>query len=410
MNIRVSDIAGYLNTTFEGDDILITGISSIFNIKSNTLCFVKNKQNVYCNKPFLLLAPKGYKNSANNSIILVDNPRLSYAKVVSNFLAEKEEVEDHKTAMIHSTATIGKGSCIGVYSSIGKNVKIGNNTIIKNNVHIICDKPLTSKVEDAVALEKLVHKNKIVFALTHNYSGYPMLREAKKLVEKNKIGKIKVINVEYPQGYTVAVKKKDEKNILKWRLDKNMCGPSMILAEIGTHAYHLMRYVTGLEVKEVSAEVNSLSDEISVDDNAFMIVRMNNKARGSIWVSSAATGGENGLKIRAYGTKGAVEWLQDEPNILKFTELNSSTQIITRASDAVSDLSIQSSRVAAGHPEGFFEAFANIYTEFADSIQANLKKNKKKLVHPSVNDGVMGIKFIFAAKKSSNLNSKWIKI
>ena len=298
---------------------------------------------------------------------------------------------------------------IGIMTPSGDHYKIAKE-FIKNNVHIICDKPLTSKVEDAVALEKLVHKTKIVFALTHNYSGYPMLREAKKLVEKNKIGKIKVINVEYPQGYTVAVKKKDEKSTLKWRLDKNMCGPSMILAEIGTHAYHLMRYVTGLEVNEVSAEVNSLSDEISVDDNAFMTVRMNNKARGSIWVSSAATGGENGLKIRVYGTNGAVEWLQDDPNILKFTELNSSTKIITRASNSVSDLSIQSSRVAAGHPEGFFEAFANIYTEFADSIQNNLKKNKKKLVHPTVNDGVMGIKFIFAAKKSSNLNSKWIKI
>ena len=298
---------------------------------------------------------------------------------------------------------------IGIMTPSGDHYKIAKE-FIKKNVHIICDKPLTSTVEDAVALEKLVYKTKIVFALTHNYSSYPMLREAKKLVEKNKIGIIKLINVEYPQGYTVAVKKKDEKSTLKWRLDKNMCGPSMILAEIGTHAYHLMRYVTGLEVKEVSAEVNSLSDEISVDDNAFMTVRMNNKARGSIWVSSAATGGENGLKIRVYGTKGAVEWLQDDPNILKFTELNSSTQIITRASDAVSDLSIQSSRVAAGHPEGFFEAFANIYTEFADSIQANLKKNKIKLVHPSVNDGVMGIKFIFAAKKSSNLNSKWIKI
>ena len=298
---------------------------------------------------------------------------------------------------------------IGIMTPSGDHYKIAKE-FIKNNVHIICDKPLTSKVEDAVALEKLVHKTKIVFALTHNYSGYPMLREAKKLVEKNKIGKIKVINVEYPQGYTVAVKKKDEKSTLKWRLDKNMCGPSMILAEIGTHAYHLMRYVTGLEVNEVSAEVNSLSDEISVDDNAFMTVRMNNKARGSIWVSSAATGGENGLKIRVYGTNGAVEWLQDDPNILKFTELNSSTKFITRASNSVSDLSIQSSRVAAGHPEGFFEAFANIYTEFADSIQNNLKKNKKKLVHPTVNDGVMGIKFIFAAKKSSNLNSKWIKI
>ena len=298
---------------------------------------------------------------------------------------------------------------IGIMTPSGDHYKIAKE-FIKKKIHIICDKPLTAKIEDAIALEKIVKKSNIIFALTHNYSAYPMLREAKELLSKNKIGKIKVINVEYPQGYTVAVKKKDEKSTLKWRLDKNMCGPSMILAEIGTHAYHLMRYVTGLEVKEVSAEVNSLSDEISVDDNAFMIVRMNNKARGSIWVSSAATGGENGLKIRVYGTKGAVEWLQDDPNILKFTELNSSTQIITRASDAVSDLSIQSSRVAAGHPEGFFEAFANIYTEFADSIQANLKKNNKKLVHPTVNDGVMGIKFIFAAKKSSNLNSKWIKI
>lgn len=316
---------------------------------------------------------------------------------------------DYKTMAKNESVRPDGVQAIGIMTPSGDHYKIAKE-FIKKNVHIICDKPLTSTVEDAVALEKLVYKTKIVFALTHNYSSYPMLREAKKLVEKNKIGIIKLINVEYPQGYTVAVKKKDEKSTLKWRLDKNMCGPSMILAEIGTHAYHLMRYVTGLEVKEVSAEVNSLSDEISVDDNAFMTVRMNNKARGLIWVSSAATGGENGLKIRVYGTKGAVEWLQDDPNILKFTELNSSTQIITRASDAVSDLSIQSSRVAAGHPEGFFEAFANIYTEFADSIQANLKKNKIKLVHPSVNDGVMGIKFIFAAKKSSNLNSKWIKI
>ena len=316
---------------------------------------------------------------------------------------------DYKVMAKKESARSDGLQALGIMTPSGDHYKIAKE-FIKNKVHIICDKPLTAKVEDAVALENLVIKNKIVFALTHNYSGYPMLREAKKLIEKNKIGKIKVINVEYPQGYTVAVKKKDEKSTLKWRLDKNLCGPSMILAEIGTHAYHLMRYVTGLEVKEVSAEVNSLSDEISVDDNAFMIVRLNNNARGSIWVSSAATGGENGLKIRVYGTKGAVEWLQDDPNILKFTKLNSSTQIITRASDAVSDLSIQSSRVAAGHPEGFFEAFANIYTEFADSIQNATPKNKKVTVHPTVNDGVMGIKFIFAAKKSSNLNSKWIKI
>jgi len=316
---------------------------------------------------------------------------------------------DYKTMAKKESERSDGVEAIGIMTPSGDHYKIAKE-FIKNNIHIICDKPLTANVKDAIALEKLVNKKNIVFALTHNYSAYPMLREAKELVTKNKIGKIKVINVEYPQGYTVAVKKKDEKNTLKWRLDKEMCGPSMILAEIGTHAYHLMRYVTGLEVKEVSAEVNSLSDEISVDDNAFMIVRMNNKARGSIWVSSAATGGENGLKIRVYGTKGAVEWLQDDPNILKYTELDKSTKIITRASNAVSNLSIKSSRVAAGHPEGFFEAFANIYTEFAYAIQNNNKKNNSKLVHPTVNDGVKGIKFISAAKKSSNQNSKWIKI
>ena len=316
---------------------------------------------------------------------------------------------DYKTMAKKESERSDGVEAIGIMTPSGDHYKIAKE-FIKSNIHIICDKPLTANVKDAIALEKLVNKKNIVFALTHNYSAYPMLREAKELVTKNKIGKIKVINVEYPQGYTVAVKKKDEKSTLKWRLDKEMCGPSMILAEIGTHAYHLMRYVTGLEVKEVSAEVNSLSDEISVDDNAFMVVRMNNKARGSIWVSSAATGGENGLKIRVYGTKGAVEWLQDDPNILKYTELDKSTKIITRASNAVSNLSIKSSRVAAGHPEGFFEAFANIYTEFAYAIQNNKKKNNSKLVHPTVNDGVKGIKFISAAKKSSNQNSKWIKI
>ena len=295
---------------------------------------------------------------------------------------------------------------LGIMTPSGDHYKIAK-LFIKNKIHIICDKPLTATVEDAIKLQKLVKKNKIVFALTHNYSAYPMLREAKNLVEKGKLGKVLLINVEYPQGYTVGIKKKDEKSTLKWRLDKKMCGPSMILAEIGTHSYHLLRYVTNLEVKEISAEVNSLSPEISVDDNAFLILRMNNKARASIWVSSAATGGENGLKIRVYGTKGAVEWFQDEPNHLKFTELNKSAKIITRASNDVSDFSLKSSRLAAGHPEGFFEAFSNIYTEFADCILSNKKTNH---TFPNIEDGVKGIKFIFAAKKSSNNNSKWEKI
>ena len=298
---------------------------------------------------------------------------------------------------------------LGIMTPSGDHYKIAK-AFIENKVHIISDKPLTATVDEAIKLEKIVKKHKIVFALTHNYSAYPMLREVKSIIEKEKIGKVMLINVEYPQGYTVGIKKKEEASILKWRLDKNMSGPSMILSETGTHAYHLIRYVTNLEVKEVAAEVNSLSSELTVDDNAFLLLRMNNNSRGSIWVSSAATGGENGLKIRVYGNKGSVEWYQDDPNHLKFTELGEPTKIITRASKTVSNLSLQSSRVAAGHPEGFFEAFANIYTEFAYSIQKRKKNAKFNYVHPTINDGVKGIKFIFAAKKSSDQNSKWIKL
>ncbi len=298
---------------------------------------------------------------------------------------------------------------LGIMTPSGDHYKIAK-PFIEKKIHIISDKPLTATLEDAIKLEKLIKKHKVVFALTHNYSAYPMLREAKSIIENGMIGKVMLFNVEYPQGYTVGISKKNESTILKWRLDKKLCGPSMILAEIGTHAYHLLRYVTNLEVKEISAEVNSLSPELSVDDNAFMVLRMKNNARGSIWVSSAATGGENGLKIRVYGNKGSVEWFQDDPNNLKFVELNKPTKIITRASNFVSDLSMKSSRLVAGHPEGFFEAFANIYTEFANSIYDYNKNKKFKYTHPSIEDGVKGIKFIFAAKKSSKQNSKWIKI
>ena len=297
---------------------------------------------------------------------------------------------------------------LGIMTPSGDHLNIAK-PFIKKGIHIICDKPLTATVSDAEVLKKLVHKNKVIFALTHNYSAYPMLREAKKIVTSGKLGKVNLINVEYPQGYTAGIKKKDERKTLKWRLDKKISGPSMILSEIGTHAYHLLRYVTELEVKELAAEVSTLSKELTVDDNAFVLLRLNNNARGAIWVSSAATGGENGLKIRVYGTKGAVEWFQDDPNNLKFTELDKPTKIITRASKGVSNFSLTSSRLAAGHPEGFFEAFANIYTEFADIINMQSKKNIVPS-YPSIDDGVKGIKFIFAAKKSSKLNSKWIKI
>ena len=323
---------------------------------------------------------------------------------------DKERCYDSYEKMAYLESKREDGiQALGIMTPSGDHLKIAK-PFIKKGIHIICDKPLTANISDAEKLKKLVFKNKIVFALTHNYSAYPMLREAKKIVSSGKIGKINLVNVEYPQGYTAGIKKKDEKETLKWRLDKKISGPSMILSEIGTHAYHLLRYVTELEVRELAAEVNTLSKELTVDDNAFVLLRLNNNARGSIWVSSAATGGENGLKIRVYGTKGAVEWFQDDPNNLKYTELHKPIKIITRASKGVSNFSLSSSRLAAGHPEGFFEAFANIYTEFAEMIHRQSENKKLIPSYPTIDDGVKGIKFIFAAKRSSKLNSKWIKI
>ena len=298
---------------------------------------------------------------------------------------------------------------IGIMTPSGDHYSIAE-AFINNKVHVICDKPLTSTLEEAYKLKALIKEKNIIFALTHNYSAYPMLREAKELVQDGKVGNIRLINIEYPQGYTAGLKSVDEKSSLKWRLDSQSVGPSMILSEIGTHAHHLLRYVTNLEIDEISAEVKSLSSEISVDDNAFIILRMSNSARGMIWVSSAATGGENGLRIRVFGSKGAIDWFQDEPNSLKYTPLNEPTRIYTRGSAYLSDLSIKSSRVAAGHPEGFFEAFANIYTEFAEAIIAKKNQLEFKPTFPTIEDGVRGIEFIFAAKESSNKNSNWIKL
>ena len=336
------------------------------------------------------------------------NPEKSKQFAMSLGIDSSRVYSDYKEMAEKENKREDSVEAVGIMTPSGDHYSVAE-PFINNKVHIICDKPLTATIEEAHKLQHIVKKNNIIFALTHNYSAYPMLREAKSIVENGKIGEVRLINVEYPQGYTAGIKEEEEELTLKWRLDPSKCGPSMILSEIGTHAHHLLRYVTNLEVNEVSAEVNSLSPAITVDDNAFLMLRMSNQARGMIWLSSAATGGENGLRIRVFGSKGAIDWFQDDPNIVKFTEINKPLKIITRGSDNVSNFSYQSSRIAAGHPEGFFEAFANIYTEFAEAIVAKKNNIKHPITFPTIEEGIKGINFIFAAKESSNNNSNWIK-
>ena len=273
--------------------------------------------------------------------------------------------------------------------------------------NVICDKPLTESIKQATKLKLLAKKKNLPFCVTYNYSGYPLVREAKELIKKGKIGKIININVEYLQGHIVGLNKKNIKKNLNWR-SINSCG-SLVLSEIGTHAFHMAEFVSGLKIEKVYADIESNFVK-NVDDNANVLLKFSKNAQGLIWVSFSTVGGESGLKFRINGTRGVIEWLQDNPNEMKMSLHNKPLQIITRGSKFVGKKSLLTTRISKGHPEGYFEAFANIYTDFANYIE----KHKSQFIFesetfPTIEDGIRGLKFIQSSKKSSK-TKKWQKI
>jgi predicted dehydrogenase len=285
---------------------------------------------------------------------------------------------------------------------------------IEKNIHIICDKPMTTNLEDAKKLYELIKKKKILFCLTHNYTGYPMVRQARQMILDRQIGDVHMVNVEYPQGSLPAMDPKFAKELLGWRAIENDqgVGLSTVVSDLATHTFHIAQYVSSLKVVKISADVSKNVKSIGVDDNVHAMLRFENKATGLLWSSFAATGGEHGLRVRVFGSKGAIDWIQDQPNQLSFFSLDGPTQTFTRASKWVSKFSMENSRVAAGHPEGFFEAFANLYTDLADAINNNSDFNviNEKKVFPNAEDGLEGLKFVYAVKKSSNNNGEWTEL
>ncbi len=279
---------------------------------------------------------------------------------------------------------------------------------IDKNIHIISDKPFSGNLEQAKKLIKKIKSNKkIKYALTHNYSAYPMIREAKVLVEKGKLGKIENINVEYIQDWTSGevLNSKNSKKLLKWKLNKNIVGSSAVLNEIGSHAYHLAMYISGLKASKLFADIKQVSKKIKMDSNAQVIIDFENGAKGLFWTSVMARGGIYGLKIRVFGTKGSIEWVQNDPGYLKFNPSKGATRILERGfHDA--KLSKNFSRIKYGHPEGYLDAFANIYKEFASAIK---NKSKKKYFYPNAEEGFETAKFINACKISSK-KKRWVKI
>ena len=276
---------------------------------------------------------------------------------------------------------------------------------LEAGIHVICDKPLTSTLEDARALAAIKPKKGAKFLLTHNYTGYPLMRQARDLVKSGAMGKIRVVQVEYPQEWlTQAVSNKQA----DWRTDPKRSGAGGAIGDIGTHAYNLARFVTGLKTEAISADLTSFVKGRKLDDNVNIMLRFAGGARGMLWASQVAVGCENGLQLRVYGEKAGLEWRQDNPNYMWFTEFGKPKQLLTRGGSISGDVAPSMNvRIPGGHPEGYLEAFATLYAQFAEVIRGNGKPYAGLL--PTLEDGVEGMTFIAAAVKSSTEDSRWVK-
>ena len=270
-------------------------------------------------------------------------------------------------------------------------------------IHVICDKPLAATVEDAKAIENAVSKSTARFFLTHNYTGYPLIRQAREMVANGDLGNVRIIQAEYAQDWLTEAVDSSNKQA-DWRTDPARAGAGCI-GDIGTHAFNIATFVTGMVPNELSAELSSFVSGRQVDDNAFIRMRYQNGARGTIWSSQVAVGCENGLKLRVYGDKGGLEWNQENPNQMTFARFGEPKQIITRGGAGLGSGAGRWTRIPPGHPEGYLEGFANLYNDIADIISG---KNDNGLV-PDLSAGLDGMWFIASCIDSSNTNGSWIK-
>lgn len=279
---------------------------------------------------------------------------------------------------------------------------------LEAGIDVICDKPVTRTLEEALELEQLVKKSGCFFALTHNYSAYPLVRYARELVEQGKLGKVRVVQVEYPQEWLTEAAADDNKQA-SWRTDPARSGLAGCLGDIGTHAFQLARFITQQKLSAVSADLTSFVDGRLVDDNVHALLRFDGGAKGMLWSSQVAPGCENGLRIRIYGEKAGIEWAQENPNELWFGELNKPRQRITRRGDIGSEIAARGMRTPGGHPEGYLEGFANLYKDIADILVARQQGESHFLQNwvPNIDTGVEGMRFIQAVLTSSQRDGVW---
>ena len=286
-------------------------------------------------------------------------------------------------------------------------------TFLEAGFNVICDKPMTRTLEEARALRDIVDETGQIFCLTHNYTGYPMVKEARRMVKDGEIGRILKIVAEYPQGYAVGdVEGDGQGQISNWRSDPKIAGSSNCMGDIGTHAHNLVRYITDLEIEEMCSELTAFIPGRELDDDGNNLIRFEGGAKGIIYASQISNGDENALNIRVYGTKASLEWHQEDPNELIVKYANAPRKIYRRGNDYLGEAAQNNSRTPFAHPEGFIEAFANVYLAAAQAIADKIDGNtppEQGYDFPDATDGIAGLAFIETAVKSSGSDEKWLK-
>jgi predicted dehydrogenase len=283
----------------------------------------------------------------------------------------------------------------------------------ERGIHVICDKPLTHRLEDALELAGVVRQAGIVFGLTHNYTGHPMVRQAREMIAAGEIGALRVVQVEYAQDWLTTRLEASGQKQAGWRTDPARSGAAGSVGDIGTHAFNLAEFVTGMECESLAAELTAFVPGRALDDNAQMLLRFGGGARGMLWSSQVAPGNENGLRLRVYGEKGGLEWEQEQPNQLLHAPYGAPPRLLSRAGPGALPVASHASRIPAGHPEGYLEAFAQLYRDLAEQITARIEGRQPDpacLLVPGLEAGLRGMRFISAAVESSRNNAAWTAI
>jgi predicted dehydrogenase len=281
---------------------------------------------------------------------------------------------------------------------------------LQSGIQVICDKPLCLSLTEAKELKRLAEEKELILCLTHNYSGYAMVRHAARMVRNGDLGKVCVVQAEHASGWAAKLLEKQGHPQAAWRTDPVLSGDASVLFDLGTHAHQLARFVTGLEVTEVAAEMSQIVQGRAIKDNANLLLRFSNGARGTLWASMAAIGNEHGLRIRVYGDRGSLAWHHEDPCHLRYCPLDGPQQILAQGADGLSAEAKRWTRAGLGHPEGFFESFANIYTEVAEAILAKSEGRpytKAELGFPDASDGARGVAFVESAMRSFASGGVW---